>query len=96
MKITNNKMFEHGKTHDLVCPSCNELVNMQILRSTSAFGGLGFSLFNYKVEYFTICPKCSSLFAVAKDAVKLAEGRTKDFSTISEPKLTFIKNLNIK
>jgi len=96
MKITNNKMFGHGKTQNLVCPRCNEIVNMQILRSTSAFGTFGFSLYNYKVEYFTICPKCSSLFAVAPNAVKLAEGKTKDFSSICEPKLTFIKDLNIK
>ncbi|NCC87243.1 MAG: hypothetical protein EOM05_05180 [Clostridia bacterium] len=96
MKITNNKMFEYGKTHSLVCTHCNELVNMQILRSTSNFGALGFSLYNYKVEYFTICPKCSSLFAVAPEAVKLAEGKAKDFSGICEENITFIKDLNIK
>lgn len=96
MKITNNKMFEHGKTHDIVCTRCNELVNMQILRSASNFGALGFSLYNYKVEYFTICPKCSSLFAVSPEAAKLTKGKPKDFSGICEANITFIKDLNIK
>ncbi|MEG0980052.1 MAG: hypothetical protein RR911_01005 [Oscillospiraceae bacterium] len=96
MKITSNKVFENGKTELLLCERCNQLVNMQIIKSTSAFGALGFSLYNYKVEYFILCPKCSALYAVAPEAVQLAESKTQDISEICETKITFIKDLNIK
>lgn len=96
MKITTNKMFENGKTELLVCDRCKNLVSMQILKSASAIGALGFSVYNYKVEYFTLCPKCMALYSVASEAVELAESKTKDVSGICENKLTYIRDLTNK
>ena len=93
MKFISDKMKENGTTELLVCPQCNEMVSMEIFRSSTGIGLLGMSFYDFKVEYITLCPNCGAMFSVDKDAVKHAEGKSKDISWICENKLTFIRSI---
>lgn len=93
MRLISDNIKEHGTTEKLVCPKCGEQVNMKIFRSTTGFGVLGASFVDFKIEYITLCPSCGAVFSVEKEAVKLAEGKTKDITEIGENKLTFIRSI---
>lgn len=89
MALISTIMREEGVTELLVCPQCNQKVNMKILKSIDRLSIAGFTLVKFKYEYFTLCPKCYSSFNVDSKAAKLAESHTKDITLITENALTY-------
>ena len=95
MKIAADNMKLFGDTELLCCPRCKNMVNMKILRASAGVGLLGVSLYDYKVDLFTICPACSSLFAVNEEVSKTAGKKNSNkTNSISEMNITFVKDLN--
>lgn len=96
MKITADGMKQFGNSELLCCPQCKNMVNMQVLKSSSGFGVFNVSLVDYQVELFTICPACGSIFAVDKSRAKEAgHSKSNKVNTISEAHLTFVKRINL-
>lgn len=96
MSFINNKLKSNGETEQLICPNCKEEVNMKILRSATGIGALNISVYNLKVEYITLCPKCGAIFSVNNNnAINRAESKSKDITEITENKLDFIKCIKL-
>lgn len=95
MGINLNNFKVHGETELICCPQCKDLKRHTILKSASALGFAGISLYEYQIELFTICPSCGAVFAVNKDVAQVAgKNNTNKFSCISEPHLTYQAGLN--
>lgn len=58
------KIKSVGETTQLVCPKCNEKVNMSIFSNFSTKLKAEFPLIDAKNVYFIVCPSCSALFGV--------------------------------
>ncbi|MDD6806873.1 MAG: zinc-ribbon domain-containing protein [Oscillospiraceae bacterium] len=96
MKINADGFKTFGQTENLVCPKCKNIVNMQILKSSSGLGIFNIPIYEYQVELFTICPNCGGVFAVNKETSKLAGNeKSNKYNCISEARLKHVKDINL-
>ncbi len=65
-KLGNAKrLFSVGETVELVCPKCNEKVNMSIFKNRdSRLNANAPLLLESKNVYMLVCPNCASIFGV--------------------------------
>ncbi len=95
MNLSVDKFKVFGETEPIACPNCGDLKCQTVLKSSSALGFAGVSLYEYQIELFTICPSCGAVFAVDKEVAQSAgKNDTNKFSCISEPHLTYQAGLN--
>lgn len=97
MRLNADKFQTFGQTEILYCPECKQPVNMTLLKSSSALGVMGIPVLQYKVELFSLCPACGTVFAVSEDAAKRVGGNnTNKANTISEAHLSKVTKLNLQ
>ena len=95
MGFNIDKFKVFGESEPINCPQCKDLKRHTILKSSSALGVAGVSLYEYQIELFTICPSCGAVFAVDKEVAQYAgKGDSNKYSCISEPHLTYQTGLN--
>lgn len=60
------------------CPVCHDESKKWVIKREKRFTFFFIPLFHWGAEYFVICEKCKSVFAIAKDRGEKHEGNTQE------------------
>ncbi|NLL63549.1 MAG: hypothetical protein GX241_04820 [Ruminococcaceae bacterium] len=94
MNLLADNIKDFGITEDIICPRCKATVYMNILKASNGIGFLGFKLYDFKIDLFTICPECNALYSVDSEIAKRAgKERSNNYTMINEGNITFVRDL---